>query len=143
MDQQADSKLYQHPFAGFLIRLIASCIDSVIMLLVISVILFSVVGLEVMHISNHSTSLLWAVLFYGFPITATIGFWVFVSATPGKMLFNIKVVDAKTNAPPSLRQAVLRYCGYVFSALPLGLGFLWVIWDKKNKAGTISYQELW
>ena len=54
-----------------------------------------------------------------------------------------QVVDAKTGNPISYLQAFIRYVGYYVSILSFGLGFLWVIWDKKNQgfhdkiAGTV------
>jgi len=43
------------------------------------------------------------------------------------------VVDADSAKPLSIAQAVLRYLGYYISALPLGLGFFWIAWDKRKQ----------
>ena len=70
-------------------------------------------------------------------------FWIFRNATPGKMLLNMEIVDARTGHSPTLFQWVLRYVGYVIAVLPLMLGFLWILWDKKRQgwhdkiAGTV------
>ena len=59
------------------------------------------------------------------------------------MVLKVKVVDAKTGSAPTIRQSVIRYIGYYVSLLPLGLGFLWVLWDTKKQgwhdkmAGTV------
>jgi len=34
-------------------------------------------------------------------------------------------------------------CSLWPSALPLGLGFLWMIWDKRHQPGTINWRALW
>lgn len=70
-------------------------------------------------------------------------FWFCKNATPGKMLLNMEIVDARTGHKPSLFQWVLRYAGYVIAVIPFMLGFLWILWDKKRQgwhdkiAGTV------
>lgn len=49
------------------------------------------------------------------------------------MIADCKIVNATTGQPISLLQAIIRYFAYLVSALPLGLGFLWMIWDKKKQ----------
>ena len=63
----------------------------------------------------------------------TVAFWIKLFGTPGKLLMSCQVVDADSNQSLSLKQAVLRYAGYYVSALPLGLGFLWIAWDKRKQ----------
>ncbi len=63
----------------------------------------------------------------------TVAFWVTLLGTPGKLLMGCQVVDATSAHPMTLRQAVLRYLGYYVSALPLGLGFLWIAWDTRKQ----------
>ena len=77
------------------------------------------------------------------PALLTLWFWVKYAATPGKMLLDCEIVDAYNGNPITSRQALLRYIGYIISALPLGLGFLWIILDKRKQgwhdklAGTV------
>ena len=72
-----------------------------------------------------------------------IAFWSIKSATPGKMVFGLKIVDAKTGNKPSLGQFVGRYFAGFLSAIPFCLGYLWVVWDKRKQgfhdhlAGTV------
>lgn len=69
--------------------------------------------------------------------------WFLCSATPGKMAMSSKVVDARTGKKPTFRQCLIRLAGYYLSALPFGLGFLWVALDRKKQgwhdklAGTV------
>ena len=63
--------------------------------------------------------------------TVTIVFWYMFSATPGKMMLGIKIVDAETGQPPSTKQDIVRYLGYFVSIIPMLFGFLWVFWDKR------------
>ena len=64
---------------------------------------------------------------------ATAWFWHKWSATPGKMLFRIKIVDAVTEAPISGAQIFLRLFGYFISTAPLLLGFFWIGIDKRRQ----------
>lgn len=74
---------------------------------------------------------------------AVLCFWFCCSATPGKMLFKMQIVDAKTGKKPSRTQFFIRYIGYFLAFLPLGLGFIWIHYDKKKQgwhdklAGTV------
>jgi uncharacterized RDD family membrane protein YckC len=67
------------------------------------------------------------------PMILVIFFWVRFRGTPGKQLMNCEVVDANTFGNLTIGQSILRYIGYFLSTLPLGLGFLWVLWDKKKR----------
>ena len=59
------------------------------------------------------------------------------------MLFKSVIVDANTLSAPSTSQNIIRYLGYFISFLPLGLGFLWIAFDKRKQgwhdklAGTV------
>ena len=76
-----------------------------------------------------------------------IGFWMWKSATPGKMLVSALIVDAKTLGMPSAGQFVVRYVGYIVSSLLFGLGFLWVAFDRRKQgwhdkmAGTVVIKK--
>ena len=78
-----------------------------------------------------------------FPCVAIILFWVYKSQTPGKMVISAIIVDAETGGKISVGQCIGRYFAYLISALPLGLGFIWVAFDKKKQgwhdklAGTV------
>jgi len=69
--------------------------------------------------------------------------WSKLGATPGKILFQLKIVDEKTHNPITNTQMLKRLFGYVLSTIPLCLGFMAVAWDKKRQgwhdkiAGTI------
>jgi uncharacterized RDD family membrane protein YckC len=52
--------------------------------------------------------------------------------TIGKMLLGLRVVGVERQ-PPSFRQAALRWLAAVGFA-PIGLGFLWVLWQSEKRA---------
>lgn len=68
------------------------------------------------------------------PIFLIVWLWVKYAATPGKLLFDSEIVDADTGNPIGLQQAMLRYIAYMISFIPFGLGFLWILWDKRKQA---------
>ena len=59
-------------------------------------------------------------------------FWRLAGATPGKMLMGLRVVHDDT-AKIAWPRGVLRYVGYFLSALPLFLGFFWVLGDRQRQ----------
>lgn len=59
--------------------------------------------------------------------------WHFWNATPGKLICQLQVVDAKTGGRMSDTQSILRVLGYMVSALPFGLGFFWMMLNKKRR----------
>lgn len=57
-------------------------------------------------------------------------FW---SATPGKMLLRMKVVDAKTERRINDLQVFLRSFGYLISTVFLCLGFVWIGLTRRKR----------
>jgi uncharacterized RDD family membrane protein YckC len=84
---------------------------------------------------------------YIFPAVATILFWNYCSATPGKMALNMKIVDAKTGKKPTVGQFIGRYLGYFPSFLVVMLGVIWVGIDSRKQgwhdkmAGTVVIKD--
>jgi uncharacterized RDD family membrane protein YckC len=131
-------------YAGFLRRLAASLIDTLILLIVLTPLslLFTSgdylpgldpegdIGAQMAGIEFD-----WAYLLINdlLPMVFVVFFWVRFRATPGKQLMDCEVVDATTFENLRIGQSILRYIGYIISMLPLGLGFLWIIWDKKKR----------
>ncbi len=112
----------EQEYAGFWIRVGASLIDLIIMVIVIIVPLSLIYG-EEYWLGEQVFFGFWDVfLNYIVPFVATIWFWLRFLGTPGKMATNLKIVDAKTGNKLSLGQAIGRYFAYIPSVLPLGLG---------------------
>ena len=124
-------------YGGFWIRLGAVLLDSVV--------IFGVTLLAVRFLYGQGY-IEWAMegaaegmtrerVFFNWVLPAVyyVGFWILKSATIGKMLVKVKIVDARTGGPASPLQCVVRYLGYIVSALPLGLGFIWVAFDKRKQ----------
>jgi uncharacterized RDD family membrane protein YckC len=58
-------------------------------------------------------------------------FWRLGGQTPGKWLLGIKVV-AHGGGRVTLVRAIVRLVGYLLSALPLYLGFLWILGRRRR-----------
>lgn len=120
-------------YAGFWIRVGASLIDTLLLSLIILPIILMAFGpayLEDEQIQVSSGSF---VINYILPAIVVIVFWIYKSATPGKMILRLKIVDAKTGGKPSTPQFVVRYLGYYLASIPLGLGIFWVGFDKRKQ----------
>jgi uncharacterized RDD family membrane protein YckC len=57
------------------------------------------------------------------------GFWSSSGRTLGMQAWRLRVEDDNGNAP-DLAAATVRFFAAILSWLPLGLGFLWQLWDK-------------
>jgi len=137
-------------YAGFWIRVWASIIDSVLIALIIVPILLAIYGNQYFESEALIRSPMGPMDFlisWVLPAIAVITFWIYRAATPGKMAISSKIVDAQTGGQPSTGQFVGRYFAYIISALPLGLGIIWVAFDKKKQgwhdklAGTVVVRK--
>lgn len=130
-------------YAGFWIRVGASLIDSILLIIITVIPLSLIYGMEYWDGTQMFYGLWDALINYAIPIVLVIWFWIRFYATPGKMLLNLKVLDAKTGEGLTVMQAIGRYFSYIISAIPLLLGFLWIGFDKKKQgwhdklAGTV------
>jgi uncharacterized RDD family membrane protein YckC len=133
----------EQEYAGFWIRVWASIIDTILMLIIIMPILFAIYGTD-LWVRESFVAGFWDFIFqYILPAIAVIILWIYKPATPGKMLTGLIIVDAKTGEKPSTGQFIVRYLGYYVSIIPLSLGIIWVGIDKRKQgwhdklAGTV------
>ena len=107
--------------ADFATRLVAWLIDAVI------------IGVPTMILAMILPMPLVYLLALVAGIAYQVYFWTSTGQTPGKMAMGLKVVNAETGELLDMGGAAIRYVGYIVSALPVYLGFLWVIWDPKHE----------
>lgn len=126
-----------HEYAGFGRRTAAMLIDMLIFSFVSAIfhtLLFGDSAVQIVH-SNDGVQVFssggWTeqllILFI------TVFMWIKFMGTPGKLLLGCHIVDAETMQPLKIPQALVRYVAYFVSALPLGLGFFWILWDKRKQ----------
>jgi uncharacterized RDD family membrane protein YckC len=64
--------------------------------------------------------------------------WALTGQSVGKFILGLQIVRANPKHPTetglSFARSVVRGCGYWLSALPLGLGFLWILADPHRRA---------
>jgi uncharacterized RDD family membrane protein YckC len=71
-------------------------------------------------------ALLWGVGYFVF-------FWSTTGQTPGNRLLGIRVIDARTLAPPRPRRALRRFFWLLLAALPCCVGILWILVDDRRR----------
>lgn len=140
-------------YAGFWVRLGAGIIDLLSLYVVYGIILGLILwitacalsatgGGGVAAISSSfgdgtsvrgliSLPIIWLVAWL-IEIAYFAGFWVWRGQTPGKMAVGIKVI--RTDSSPLTWQcALLRYLGYIVSAMILFIGFIWIAFDSRKQ----------
>ncbi|MCY4514955.1 MAG: RDD family protein [Candidatus Tectomicrobia bacterium] len=120
-------------YAGFWVRVGATLIDALLIMLVTLPILVSVYGSGYFFSEEFVQGKVDFLLTWVFPAVAVITFWVLKSATPGKMAFSAVIVDAQTGGKLSVAQCVGRYFAYIPATLLLFLGLIWVGIDKRKQ----------
>lgn len=119
-------------YVGFWVRFIASVIDSILVVAIIYPLMSVMFGWENLITGNVNpgASLLIELVL---PAVAVIIFWIYRSATPGKMVMGATIVDATTYGKPSTGQLIGRYFAYYVSMLPIFLGFIWIGFDRRKQ----------
>ena len=135
--------MHEQQYAGFWIRTGAAIIDSILLLIILVPVLTSIYGTGY-WLGQTLNQGIWGILFnYILPAVAVIAFWMYKSATPGKIVLKLSIVDAETGDKPSTGQFIGRYLGYYVSMIPLFIGIMWVGLDKRKQgwhdklAGTV------
>lgn len=133
-------------YAGFVSRFMAFVVDMLTVIISVSAAIWVVVAAwSLFQLSALAGSLgvpewpfqidlrlVTAVLTTGFFAIYNLFFWATTGRTPGKALMGLRVVTTDGKRVSSLR-ALLRLIGYVVSALPLFLGFLWSLIDDRRQ----------
>lgn len=122
-------------YAGFWIRVAASLIDTVLILIITFPLVYAIYGED--YFDPELTGLVAGpadfLITWVFPAVAVVLFWISRQATPGKLALSLRIVDADTGGRLSVGQSVIRYLGYYVSAIPLCLGLIWVAFDKRKQ----------
>jgi uncharacterized RDD family membrane protein YckC len=122
------------PRAGFVTRLAAGIADAVILFILLrgTVWLLNAAAHVLRRFAppvNLATLVVlcvpWIVALY------YVAFWRWRGQTPGKWLLGIRVVPIG-GGKLRIGRALLRLVGYLFSALPFYLGFLWILGPERR-----------
>lgn len=114
--------------AGFWRRFGAALVDGILVGIVAGI-LSSILG-EDMYQPTAQQS--------GVQLILGIAYYVYFHGSPsgqtiGKKLLSIRVVGANDGASIGYGPAALRYVGSILSAIPCGLGYLWMLWDDNKQ----------
>lgn len=120
-------------YAGFWARLGAMLIDAILLMAVTMPLLSWIYGAGYWSDDRLIHGPAEFLVSWVAPAVATVLFWVLREATPGKMMLTLRVVDARTGRALTVGQAAARYITYILSALPLGIGFIWVAFDRRKQ----------
>jgi uncharacterized RDD family membrane protein YckC len=109
------------PRAGFWIRFGAAIVDGVI-LAIIQLVLILAIG--------NAGQLL--------SIVIGLGYYIYLEGsgsgqTVGKRVAGIRVISAVNGGPIGYGAATGRYFARILSAIPLLLGYLWMLWDGNKQ----------
>ena len=120
-------------YAGFWIRLAASIIDTIAIMIIVMPLLFMIYGGDMLTQGNMSNGFWDVMISYVLPAVLSIALWVTFGGTPGKRLLGLRIVNEKTLQHLTWPVALVRYLGYYLSMLVLFLGFVWVAFDREKK----------
>lgn len=131
-------------YASFGDRFLAFLLDSLIQALLLAPLVWILVRAELQaaagdpfaiaqQVSASFSSPLGYLINYGFPLLYFVLFWKYKSATPGKLLLDMAIVDATTGGVPSAGRLVLRYVGYYVNVFTGFIGFIWIAFDKRGQ----------
>lgn len=134
-------------YAGFWIRVGATAIDTILILMITLPFLIWIYGIEYLHSDKLVEGTADLILSWIFPIVGTVIFWVYKAGTPGKLVLGLRVADAISGGHLTAPQAVGRYFAYIPALLPLLMGVFWIGWDSKKQgwhdklAGTVVIRK--
>jgi len=143
MELQLDLDHSEPKYAGFWIRFLAFVIDSVVFGVGLALPFYFIFDNPVASI-DYTAPLDQQMLALsalgqqflakgGVYLAIYIFCWMKFLGTPGKLVLDTQIVDAKTLAPLSFGQSLIRYLGYFVSVFTLFLGFIWVGIDAKKR----------
>ncbi len=110
------------PRASFFRRLGAALLDGILLGIVTGVI-EAIVGRNF----GGLVSLAIGIAYYGYLEGGPTG------QTLGKKALGIRVVDLRAGGPIGFSRGVIRYFGRILSAIPLLLGYFWMLWDSEKQ----------
>ncbi|MEA2101007.1 MAG: RDD family protein [Thermodesulfobacteriota bacterium] len=123
----------KYRLVGFWPRAWATMVDSMLCALITMPLLILTLGGHGMGSILPASRATYLLISWVLPAAAVITFWISKMATPGKMLISAVIVDADTGMKPSNAQLIGRYLAFLLALLPLGMGIIWVAFDKKKQ----------
>jgi uncharacterized RDD family membrane protein YckC len=139
----------QRTYAGFWVRVLARVIDSFIIGIPLTIILFVLLAIGgglAATTSNADANAQNAaagvfsglfILFYLIAIVASIAYWVYFWGTTGQTfgmkMLKLQVVDANTGAPIGIGRALVRWLMTIVNSWACYIGWIWVAFDARKQ----------
>lgn len=120
-------------YVGFWLRMVATGIDTVLLLLIIVPAMMAIYGPRYLLQDSLILGPVDFMISYVGPFLIQLALWITFSTTPGKMAVGAIIVDAKTGGKPSPGQFFKRGLGIYLSAIPLCLGFICIGFDPRKR----------
>lgn len=123
-------------YVGLISRVVATVVDLVVVNVIAALVgamvnlLASLLG----HGSGLTTAeaVIGAVAWWMWIVVYFVAFWTLTGQTPGDRLLGMRV-QRPDGSGLGLLQSVRRFCGAVLAALPLGAGFLLILFDDRRR----------
>lgn len=120
-------------YVGFWPRVGAALIDTLMLVIITMPLTYIVYGQVSSPRGDAFQGPLDVVINLVLPAVLVVWLWAKMQATPGKLAMSARIVDADTGDAPTLTQLTIRYLGYFVSTIPLGLGLIWVGFDRRKQ----------
>jgi uncharacterized RDD family membrane protein YckC len=127
-------------YGGFWIRLVAKFVDGIIIGVPVTILMFAILlpmGAFNPDARENTAAVIVQLLFQLFSMVLGAAYSIFFvgkyGATPGKMLFNLKIVDA-TGTSISYGRATGRFFAEILSGLICYIGYIMAAFDPEKQA---------
>jgi uncharacterized RDD family membrane protein YckC len=107
--------------AGFWVRFFAAFIDGLLVGVIDTILAI------ILHTGGDGLALVVSIAYFVYFEGGPRG------AGPGKRAMNIRVCDIHTGAPIGYPRAFIRWIGAILSAIPIFLGYFWMLWDGQRQ----------
>ncbi|ROS05680.1 putative RDD family membrane protein YckC [Sinobacterium caligoides] len=116
-------------YSGFWERTLAALVDNIWIAILVDAILLVLYGSTTINVDDYISLL----LRFAVPMLLIVWFWACHASSPGKMMFNLTIVDADSLNQVSKRRLIIRFLAYVVSFVPLLIGFIWMGFDNRKQ----------
>ncbi len=132
--QAPDIPHAQWHYVGFWPRALGTGADALMISAIVTPLLMVIYGPGYLFDGNIVQGT-WHIILGGvLPAIAALWFLIRFQATPGKLMIHSQIVDQDSGDKPHVYQFIIRYFAFSLISIPaLGLGCLWVLWDKRRQ----------
>ena len=128
-------------YAGFWVRVFANVLDVLLLAAINQALLFATGGWRVFGGGDGhgigAISMTWVPRRSSSPAfvppVVIIGCWIALGASPGKLMFGLRIVDEPTGGRPTAWQCIGRYFTALIGILCAGLGYFWIVIDPRKQ----------